>query len=437
MSHQRRFIIPSILLSTLLLLSLLAMLTLQAFAQGDGGIKPTIDPNQWYVDSVADNKTWDLPFFEPGTSAGTADWTMKSSAFLSRYPRGFEFTASVESSGGDIVAASVIWSHAPNQLKRREATIEPDGNIYLRWYPEENLPPWIAVNYYWSLTDSAGNRWRSDWILGNEYEDNTSQWTRLESTDVIVVVQEGLPVETANLVIRAMADQEATFEAAWGGRLSYKPRVILFSVRDDFERWRGGFSGTIVGQTSDDWGATVQVITNDDIAQLTYGTVLHEIAHLYQFDFVPDGFPAGSWFTEGDATFFELAQEYDYEERVRTAASDGDLPILLNGFGPSTFSAGPDGQNRWAYDVGFTFWLWVALNYDLDAHRQIVEGLAAGEARDVVLERVLGMDIDEVERAWRLWLGDSADVPRLAPTPTYPSFPPTVTPFQYPTRSAE
>lgn len=438
MSSQRRFIIPSILLSTLLILGLFAMLTLQAFAQGGDEARPTLDPNQWYVDSVADDENWALPYFEPGTSEGDAEWAMLSSEFVSRYPRGFEFAASVSSSQGDIVAASVIWSHAPNELKRRVATIDnEDGEVYLRWYPEENLPPWIGINYYWSLTDSEGNRWRSDWQLGNEYEDHTSQWTRLESSEVIVVVQEGLPVETATLVLEAMADQQLTFEAAWGAPLSYKPRVILFAERDDFNRWRGGFGGTIVGQTSDDWGATVQVITEGDISQLTYGTVLHEIGHLYQFEFAPDGFAAGSWFTEGNASFFELVQEYDYEARVREYALSDELPILLDGFGPSTFSIGPDGQNRWAYDVGYTFWHWVNLTYGLDAHRQIVEGFAAGESRDEVLESVLGMSLDEIEREWRLWLGGNEDVPRLAPTPTYPSFPATVTPYQFPTSSPE
>lgn len=438
MSKPRRFIIPSILLSILLLFSLLAMLTLQAFAQGDDQARPTLDPNQWYLDSVADKETWALPYFEPGTVEGDATWEMDGSVFISRYPRGFEFSASVTSTGGEIVAASVIFSHAPNNLRRREADIDTDtGDIYLRWYPEEMLPPWVAVNYYWSLTDSAGNRWRSDWILGNEYEDHTSEWTRLESDEVIVVVQEGLPVDTATQVLDAMAEQEPTFELAWGGRLSYKPRVILFSAREDFNQWRGGFGGNIVGQTSDDWGATVQVITDDSISQLTYGTVLHEIAHLYQFDYAPDGFPAGSWFTEGNATFFEIAHEYDYEDRVRTYAVENQLPILLQDFGPTSLSGGPDGQNRWGYDVGYTFWHWLILNYGLDAHRQIVEGLAAGQSRDDVLRELTGLDIDSIEREWRLWLGADDNVPRLAPTPTYPSFPPTVTPYQFPTSSPE
>jgi hypothetical protein len=393
-----------------------------------------MDANQWYLDQANGLVEWTLPYFEPGTVEGSAEWRIEDSVFVSRYPRGFEFSARAFSSGGEIVTASVVWSHAPNKLKRRDAEIKPDtGELYLRWFPDDDLPPWVAVNYYWSLQDSTGNRYRSEWFLGAEYEDNTDLWSRYESDEVIVVVQQGLPIDTATLTLQAMEDQEPTFEQAWGGRLSYKPRVILFADREDFAQWRVGFTGGIIGQTSDNWGATVQVITNNNIRNLTYGTVLHEIAHLYQFEYGGAAFPAGSWFTEGNATFFELYQEYDYEERVREFAENDQLPVLLQDEGPVAFASGPDNRGRFGYDVGYTFWHWMVMNYGLDAHRQVIEGLRAGLDRSQVLETVTGLDLDEIERRWRVWLGASDDVPRLVPTPTFRPIPPTVTPFQFPT----
>src|SRR5690606_3734420 len=117
--------------------------------------------------------------------------------------------------------------------------------------------------YYWSFVDSAGNRFRTNWILGHEYAPTDSaEWTRAESADVIVFLQAGLPQETIDLTFAAMESQRETFRLAWGELLPYKPRAILFRSERDFQEWRGmGFGGSgIIGQTSDEWGATAQVI---------------------------------------------------------------------------------------------------------------------------------------------------------------------------------
>ena len=143
---------------------------------------------------------------------------------------------------GEIETASIIWSHTPNQLQRLEAEVNAaTGQIAATWRARQSLPPWIAVNYYWSLSDTAGNRFRSDWILGNEYVHYSDEWTRVESDDVIIVIQNDLPEDIIDLTIEAMDTQHDTFVQAWGGTLAYKPRVILFSNQRDFQEWRDGF----------------------------------------------------------------------------------------------------------------------------------------------------------------------------------------------------
>lgn len=440
-TSHRRNIIPVFVLSGVMILSLFALITLQASAQGGGDNDPdkTFESDGWYLTTFSDDE-WEFPYYQPGTASGTATWTVEETSFESLYPTGFQFETLAFSSEGEIIDASVIWSHTPEQLKRRVAEINPTtGVISLRWFVEESLPPWIAVNYYWSFTDSQGNRFRTDWILGEEYTDNSDSWERFENEEVIVFIQNGLPIETGELTLQAMEDQNPTFNQAWGGNLSYKPRVILFADREDFGRWRLGFGGgAVVGQTSDDWGATVQVIVDDDISNLTYGTVLHEIGHLYQFEYAPHAFLPGSWFTEGNASFFELSQDYDFEERIRGFAEVEELPALLQGTGPSAFESGPDGRGRLGYDVGYTFFHWLTVNYGLDAHRDLIEGLAAGEERNVVLQRITGLTIQEMEQAWRAWLGAFGPAPTFYASPTIEfRVPLTPTPFQFPTSTGE
>jgi hypothetical protein len=152
--------------------------------------------------------------------------------------------------------------------------------------------------------------------------------------------------------------------------------------------------------------------------------VPHEIAHLYQSEFTL--MTAGSWFIEGNATFFELNQQYDYEASVRELAAAGRLPALLADTGP-----GVSGQNaRRGYDIGYTFWKWFVDNYGLDGHRELIQTLKRGTSRDAALEAVTGLTLDEIESRWRVWLGASPVPPTLVPTPTMFIFP-TVTPYGY------
>lgn len=429
MTPQRRIGIIPIMLAFGITLSLLfAMISVSTFAQTDP--TPTAFVENWYLDSDAE---WEnTRFAEPGTSVGEANWVVADASFESNYPSGFTFRIKANSDMSDIVTASVIWSHTPNFLQREEtSTIPSTGNIVIRYQVSDPTPPWVAVNYYWSFVDAKGNRYRTEWIVGQEYVPNDIEnWVRVESEDVIIVAQDTLPQRAITQSIEAMETQRETFKRAWGGALSYKPRVILFDSRSDFNQWLGAFNTGILGITSEEWGATVQILDYDDITDLTYGTVPHEIGHLYQFDFVgEDGFPAGSWFTEGNATLFELTQMYDYEERVRNLARRGELPSLLDNSWRASF-VGEDGIGRLGYDVGFTFWKWVVTRFGLEGHLAIVQELTKGVDRDEAIENALGMSLAEIEAEWALWLGADAPPPTPLPQPTVEMrFPATVTPF--------
>ncbi|MBI5931328.1 MAG: hypothetical protein HY862_18620 [Chloroflexi bacterium] len=431
--NPHRLIIPALVATWGLLFSVLMIVNVTASAQGSATTTPTPFGDDWYTQTTE----WDLPYYLPGTSEGDATWTVAESAFQSYYPSGFSFSTQATSDKGDIVQASVIWSHVPGKLTRRDATISSNGRIEARWFPDQSLPPWVAVNFYWSFADSQGNRYRTNWILGNEYADSDPQWSRIESDDVIVYIQSGLPDEILDLTVAAVAEEKDTYLAAWGEPLPYIPRVILFSNQFDFQQWRDAFGGTsVIGQTSDDWGATVQVISDEDSHRLAYGTVLHEIGHLYQFHIAPNAFPAGSWFTEGDATFFELDQQYDYKDRVRKLARRDQLPVILQGDGPISFEEGPDGIGRLGYDIGYTFFEWLTETFGLDAHHQLMHALADGTPRNEALVQVTGMSVVDIETAWREWLGAHGPAPTLIPTQAY-RFPPTVTPFQFATSPSQ
>lgn len=366
----------------------------------------------------------------PGSSAGASDadvtWTATDLTFESRYPDGFAFTARITSSAGPIVRGRVIWSHVPGTQRSRPVEIDPvTGQLSAAWNVGvgDAVPPWVGITYYWDVGDAQGNSFQTAPQYA-EYEDASREWLRTESDDIIVF-STGLPPEVNALAVAAMAEQRETFRAAWGDLLPYKPRAILFGSRTAWNEWQVGVqNSSVIGLTSDDWGGTAQVVAYGNHTDLAYGTVLHEVAHLYQAEFT--FMVAGTWVVEGNATFFERNQMYDYEATVRSLAVSGRLPVLLQGTGP-----GVSGRTaRRGYDVGYTFFKWLTDTYGLEAHRAFIELLGQGVGRNQALEAVTGLAADEIESRWRVWLGASAVAPTLIPTPTPLMFP-SPTPFSF------
>lgn len=360
-----------------------------------------------------------------GQSASDTIWTVSDQSFESHYPDGFTFTATINSSAGPIERGRVIWSHAPGTQRSRPIEIDPvTGQVSAVWEVGvgDSVPPWVGLTYYWDLGDSAGNSFQTE-PQYVEYEDTSRDWVRTESDDIIVF-STGLSATVNEMAVAAMADQRETYRTAWGDVLPYKPRAILFGDRSAWNEWQVGTrNSAVIGLTSDDWGGTAQVVSSlGNFTDLAYGTVLHEVAHLYQAQFTI--MTSGSWLIEGNATFFELNQQYSYESSVRRLAVSGDLPVLLQGSGP-----GVSGRNaRRGYDVGYTFFKWLTDSYGLDAHREFIELLDQGIYRNQALEIVTGLTVNEIESQWRVWLGASAVAPTLIPTPT-PLFFPSPTPY--------
>jgi len=357
-------------------------------------------------------------------STDSAAWTLADDAFTSLYPAGFRFSAQIASSAADVTRARVVWSHAPGTQRSRPAEYDAAADRWVAAWETSSadaVPPWLGVTYTWEATDAAGNMFKSE-PAQVEYADTTREWIRTEGSDIIVFT-ENLPATVGQMVVDAMAQQSDLYRAAWGGLLSYKPRAILFGDFEAWAEWQIGYvNPRILGTTVSDWGATVQRVDGTDYHDLAYGTVPHEIAHIYQDEFV--GFLSVSWFNEGDATFFEASQQYDYLARVRQMAAAGRLPNLLEDSGPSI-----RGTNaRDGYDIGYTFWLWLTENYGIDAHRQVMQAIRGGAGRNAALEQATGLSVKEIEARWRTWLGASEAAPTLFPTPTMFTFP-SVTPF--------
>ena len=360
-----------------------------------------------------------------------AEWTVGLNEFVSDYPVGFTFNLEVSSTAGDIERARVEYRHrednpspGPEEFTRLEGAIDPErGVISAVWTPsvQEELPPWIEVWYRWRLRDSAGNEYVTDFAVA-EYADNTREWERIENDDMLIFTT-GLPEETAEVVLSVFESQRQKYLDHWGQALPFVPRVVLFPDLEVYQEWQaaGGYTAqgiVSVGLSNYAWGGTWQVFYGfvlEDLADV----VLHEIEHLYQREFLNDRriYPPGWWY-EGDATFFELDIDYTAMANVQDWVSDGDLPVMLDGLGPSII--GQDSLQ--GYYFGYSFFKWLDQAYGVEVIRDWKELLAQDMDLTEALEAVTGRDAVELESQWRVWLGAPAEVPTLIPTWT-PMFP--------------
>lgn len=367
-----------------------------------------------------------------------AEWTISDETFQSNFPAGFEFSIKATSTGGAVISAQVQWLHRPRVrentplvVRRADGVIDAEtGTITAVWEARELtvVPPWVGVYYFWTLRDDAGNVFTTAQASA-EYDDPNNEWTRFETDDVLVFFT-GLPADTGEQVAEALAEQHEKYVAGWGAALPYKPRAILFGDYDTWLQWQVGREDTTgiglvtVGQTSDEWGGTVQ-FNFSSMDKLVWTTVPHEVEHLYQGEFLAGRtvFTPG-WWIEGDATFYEMSERDHIWAYVNQKIAENDVPILLQGDGPTT--AGADALD--GYYIGYTFFAWVDDQWGIEMHRKMMNLLAEDVPFTTALEQATGLSVIELESRWRVSLGMPAVVPTLVPTWTPIPMPVFVTP---------
>lgn len=358
----------------------------------------------------------------PAMVQGNAAWTIGESTFEGKFLEGMRFTITASSSAGRITSARVVWSHAPgnNTQRSRGASFDEASGLWVAVWPHDrgDVPPWVLVRYRWELTDALGNRYISaerDEVYADS--DNAARWHSAESEDVVVYWID-LPDEFGQQTIQAMAERREFFRQAWGGSLPYRPRVILYgpTALPEYEQALGrparAGAGITTGTTSEDWGGTIQYARLADSAYgMSFGTVLHEIAHLYQGEFAH--LPV-DWFVEGNAEFFSLARDTDYRVWGRQRLLSGDPLSFAHGFSirGRTFRDG--------YQLGATVFEYLVDTYGLDAHRRVWELIGRNVPALQAIEQVTGVTIAQFERDWRAWMGVDTPPPTLAPSPTPP-----------------
>ena len=137
------------------------------------------------------------------------------------------------------------------------------------------------------------------------------------------------------------------------------------------------------------------------VERTLYGTVPHEVAHLYQYD---KGVSLGpNWWIEGQADYFTYSAG-SYDARIRHLASLQDIDNLEGNISAFTYEA--DGCYALAYDMGVSFINFLLSNYGgIDTHAQLVDLISRNVVLADAVEQVTGKPFIEIQNEWRTYLG--------------------------------
>jgi hypothetical protein len=411
MSHLARYRLVVVLAVGALALAAGLLLIARPVSRiaAQGNAIPTITPSPVPTATLS-------PTPNPTATAAALLFDVQEARMISRYPRGVEYVLRITSKAGTIQRASVAYWNRDRSI-RSGSTLEwdPDRQAYV-YYDRFFQPPWFEVHYRFRVIDSAGNVFETGEQV-EEYADTSRTWTRREG-ELVIVLLYGARESLADDLFQSASDAIDRLEKAFGFALDYKPYVVVVPDRAGFDEWQEYPDPQVAGLTLSGLGYTIQQLTWGEY-YLVHTVVPHELTHIFQ-GFITEALDIPTWFIEGQATYFEPVQDYDYENRVRQAARLFTIPSLRADMSPDTI--GPDGMGRWAYDLGYTFIKYWVETYGWESHRLFWQAQVTMHFEEA-MEFATGRTFDELESEWRAWIGAPGPAPTLIPTPTLRPWP--------------
>ncbi len=269
--------------------------------------------------------------------------------------------------------------------------------------PENYFPPGTELEYWWKITDTAGNELKTDrqTLL---YLDNRYDWQTLENERLAIYWYEGgdsfgqAIFDRANEALDTLAtDVGIALEDPIRIFIYASHRDLLGAISTSSQEWTGG-------QAFPDYGVVVIGVAP---SQLNWGlgATTHEMSHLviHQATDNPYG-DLPRWLDEGIAVYNENQEQLDEDFRgvFEDAVKNNDLMTLRTLSSP--FPSDPMQANL-AYGQSGAVVKFIIDTYGTEAMAHLLEIFAEGAIYDQALQEALGVDTDGLDNAFRASLG--------------------------------
>ncbi len=325
---------------------------------------------------------------------------------------------------------------------RQVPTFTPDSKIQAtyEWRLGQNyLPPGVTGQYWWTLQDEAGGQ-LSTAKQPFRVDDPNHKWQKLSNDRLALYWYAG-----GDSFGKALFDRGVTamdyLEKDTGVKTDRQIQIFIYGNRNDFFRaLEPGATEWTGGRAFPDHSI---VLINVDPASLEWGknATTHELTHQVIHRVVQDtcggmgNLSMPHWMDEGLAVYYENPGSADpqFSGPVRRAIQNDTLVPLRTLTG--SFPADPSAANL-AYGQSWSVVDFMIRHYGREKLSSLLAAFKAGGHYDDIFMRVLGVDSDGLEAAWRKDIGAK---PRAVPTRStgqataFPTFSLSTDPFVAPT----
>ncbi len=279
------------------------------------------------------------------------------------------------------------------------------------------LPPGATGEYSWHLEDQSGNKFDTP-FQPLRVEDNRRTWKKIENAKIALYWYDGAQ-DFGQAIFDKATKTLAAIQDDIGATIGTKIQIFIYGDRQDFltalapgqHEWAGG--------TIDETFTIVLIDASASELDYALEATPHELSHLVTHAAVRgpySGIAVPLWMDEGLAVYHEYTPPQN-EVRFDVALKRGIQSDTLLRFRAlaQNFPSDPT-LAEMAYGEAYSAVDFMVRTYGRDKLKQLMSQFQAGTTPDDAFQRVLGVDEDGLENAWRKSVGAQVkDYPK-APT---------------------
>ena len=341
----------------------------------------------------------------PGAAYAEDPLTARVSGIENKFPDEVVFSASAQSSAGDVrslVLRMVIGSGAVERYGAVDIKAGPSvsGKYTLKSGGNNFIVAGANIAYWLEAEDSAGNKIttpRQDlW-----YADTRFEWKSVSDGSVTVHYY-----RNAEPLARDILTAAKETERKSGGLLGTAGRPFKLMLYNTPSELIGAQRPEASATRAQEILRVGVAYAGEDVVQVYGGgtlgaqdTARHEITHLFEHWAAGNNIPA--WLDEGLAVWGQSDPGPEYKNALNRAIAADNL-LLLRGL--DSFPGRSD-ETILAYGQSWSVVKYLIDTYGPEKYRQVYEHIRAGQGAADGIQQVYGFNADQLEAQWRQSVG--------------------------------
>ncbi len=273
------------------------------------------------------------------------------------------------------------------------------------------IPPGTEIEYWWRLTDEAGNTLKTE-TYTLLYMDDRFEWQKIER-GMIHFWYYDLPRDEAERLADISADALQRIAENFGVEPDRPVKIFAYNSKADMQEALISRGSTFEAQV-----VTLGTVVAPDTMLLlathpeVEPTIYHELTHVVVGLATENPFAdLPAWLNEGLAMYNEGELRADNRRALEEAIRRNDVFSVRSLTSPT---GDPERVNLWYAQV-YSLVDYLITTYGREKMHELLQVFAEGELPDRALEQVYGFDQDGLDQRWREWVGLP---PRSTPKPT-------------------